>query len=194
MTHLCNAPFCTNSINKKSYVYCWPHRAEREKFNVKCMELVMPLWSVKNCKIHGHLRRKETISNFSNPSGKNSPRCKYCKKIKLPYCPIKSKISNDLNKSRRKHQKLMKDYQISLSEYESMVISQNNLCAICQNPQSKFNKNSLKVRSLAVDHNHLTGKVRALLCTSCNTSIGLLGENIQLFKKVIAYLRHHETA
>lgn len=52
--HICNAPFCTNSIAKKSYVYCWPHRAEREKYNVKRMEFVLPLWAVVSSMQHSN--------------------------------------------------------------------------------------------------------------------------------------------
>jgi hypothetical protein len=88
----------------------------------------------------------------------------------------------------------MQDFKISIEEFNSIALLQNNLCAICEKPQCKFQKNSNKIRSLAVDHDHKTGKVRSLLCTSCNTAIGLLEENIPLIQKVISYLRHHETA
>lgn len=190
---ICNAPFCQNTIAKKSYVYCWVHRAERQKFNIKRMELVMPLWSVKNCKVHGHLRYHETIASYCNPSGNNSPRCKKCKRIKHPYDPVKMKSVNEANRGKRREQQLARLFKITMDDYNSMLALQNNLCAICEKPQSKFQKGSDKIRALAVDHNHTTGKVRALLCTSCNTAIGLIQESIPLAYKIIEYLRHHET-
>ena len=195
MTNLiCKVPFCENTIAKKSYVYCWIHRAEREKYKAKKMEFVMPLWAVKNCKIHGYLKKRETIDCFSNPSGINSPKCKKCKNEKRPYCPIKMKVFNDANKEKRRHQMLLRNFKLSLEQFNAMAISQNHLCAICKKPQCKFDKKSKKVRSLAVDHNHKTGKIRELLCTSCNTAIGLFEENSDLIQEAINYLRRHETA
>ncbi len=190
-TILCNAPFCQNTIAKKSYVYCWPHRWEREKYNVKRMELVMPLWAVWKCKICGPLN-----SNQVTKISKWHPthHCRKCVSAKRAYCPIKAKITNTLNKEKRRDQYLARLFKLTTEQYNNMVKLQNNLCAICGKPQSKFQKNSNTIRSLAVDHNHITGKVRGLLCTSCNTAIGLLEENIPLIQKVIEYLRYHETA
>jgi len=39
-----------------------------------------------------------------------------------------------------------------------------------------------------VDHDHITGKVRGLLCSPCNTGLGMFQENAQLFLKAIQYL------
>lgn len=46
----------------------------------------------------------------------------------------------------------------------------------------------LLVTGLVVDHNHISGKFRGLLCHSCNRGIGLLKENIEIFKRAIKYL------
>ena len=45
-----------------------------------------------------------------------------------------------------------------------------------------------RIKSLSVDHCHTTGKVRGLLCQSCNTGIGLLKEDTKLFMAAIEYL------
>lgn len=41
---------------------------------------------------------------------------------------------------------------------------------------------------LAIDHDHKTGKIRGLLCTRCNTAIGLLNDNIDFLRRAIMYL------
>jgi len=41
---------------------------------------------------------------------------------------------------------------------------------------------------LSVDHNHKTGKIRGLLCTKCNTALGIMEENKELMLKLINYL------
>lgn len=58
------------------------------------------------------------------------------------------------------------NYDITLNEYNQMFTDQNGCCAICETPQSE-----LKIR-LAVDHDRVTGKVRGLLCPSCNIKLG----------------------
>lgn len=47
-------------------------------------------------------------------------------------------------------------------------------------------------RRLCVDHCHVTGSVRGLLCTTCNTAIGKLGDNVDGLLKAVAYLKAAE--
>ncbi len=67
-----------------------------------------------------------------------------------------------------------------------MFVAQNGVCAIC----SRLN---LSGRRLAVDHDHATGKVRGLLCSRCNSAIGLARESLDVLKKTVLYLEKHET-
>lgn len=68
-------------------------------------------------------------------------------------------------------------YGISEKQYQDLAVNQNGKCAVCGDAEKLF-----------VDHNHETGKVRALLCTRCNTAIGLLRENPEIVQKVKDYL------
>lgn len=79
------------------------------------------------------------------------------------------------------------EYGITLEQYNKMALDQNNVCAICGNPETMKHQNG-KIRNLAVDHCHLTGKVRGLLCSAHNRGIGYFGDNIELLKKAIKYL------
>jgi len=72
-------------------------------------------------------------------------------------------------------------YGVSRAQYEAMLESQGGMCAICGGPPG--------VRSLAVDHDHETKRVRGLLCSGCNTGIGGLRENPELLGRAIDYLR-----
>lgn len=47
---------------------------------------------------------------------------------------------------------------------------------------------NLKHLTQAVDHNHVTGEIRQLLCNNCNVSLGLIGDNLSLAKKITNYL------
>lgn len=76
-------------------------------------------------------------------------------------------------------------FGLSLDEFNKMLISQNGVCAIC----GKVNTNG---RRLAVDHDHETLKIRALLCHKCNLALGLLDENVSVFKNCIEYIEKHK--
>lgn len=73
----------------------------------------------------------------------------------------------------------LKKYSLSIEEYEKLLLAQEGVCAICKQTGTK---------QLAIDHDHETGKVRGLLCSSCNTGLGLLGDSLEALKNVILYL------
>jgi len=81
-------------------------------------------------------------------------------------------------------------YGVTIAQYEEMYTKQNGLCAICGNSETMKFKSKLK--KLCVDHNHTTGKIRALLCDSCNKCVGLSKENIFTLSNMIDYLRKHQ--
>lgn len=78
---------------------------------------------------------------------------------------------------------LKKVYNLSMLEYELMIVKQEGRCAICGTPES--------TKRLSVDHCHKTKTktVRGLLCTQCNVAIGLFKENPQILLKAIEYLK-----
>ena len=77
-------------------------------------------------------------------------------------------------------------YGLKPEEYEQMVTSQKNLCAICGTKEEG--------NVLCIDHDHTTGKVRGLLCTNCNIGLGNLKDNVQIFQSAIAYLQKYGKA
>ena len=84
-------------------------------------------------------------------------------------------------RSQDRIRKLSKQYGITVEDYNRKLLAQNGVCRICHLPP-KSN------RRLVVDHNHTSGQVRGLLCSNCNTAIGLLWENVTSMKRAIAYL------
>lgn len=72
--------------------------------------------------------------------------------------------------------------KLMFAEYTAMLEKQGGVCAICGNAPKK--------RKLAVDHDHKTGSVRALLCIACNTALHYL-ENAVWRTKAGAYLYKH---
>lgn len=82
----------------------------------------------------------------------------------------------------RKYQ-LQFSYGIDEAEYERLLKTQDNKCAICGT-----DKPTGKWKVFAVDHCHVTGKVRGLLCNECNRGMGLLKDSPDILQKAINYL------
>ena len=72
-------------------------------------------------------------------------------------------------------------YGLSREEYETLVTEHAGLCAIC-NCECSTGKN------LAVDHCHTTGKVRGLLCMSCNIMLGKAKDDTAILLEAVRYL------
>jgi hypothetical protein len=68
-------------------------------------------------------------------------------------------------------------YGLTLEQFKAMAAAQDGRCAICQ-----------RTRKLTVDHCHKTGKIRGLLCGSCNRALGTFGDNADGVKRVLIYL------
>jgi len=78
-------------------------------------------------------------------------------------------------------------YGISIQDYEDLLEQQEGLCAICGEPQSTVALNGKK--PLHVDHDHVNGRVRGLLCKNCNTAIGHV-EKTKWLEKALNYLNN----
>jgi hypothetical protein len=73
-------------------------------------------------------------------------------------------------------------YGISLEDYDAMLARQGGVCAACKNRKRRSER-------LCVDHCHVTGKVRGLLCRNCNVGLGLFRDDADLVEAAAAYLR-----
>lgn len=78
-------------------------------------------------------------------------------------------------------------YGAVVGDYERLFKLQGGACAIC-GVDGADPRNRRKGR-LALDHNHTTGKVRGLLCASCNISLGAMGDDAGLLSRAVNYMR-----
>lgn len=80
---------------------------------------------------------------------------------------------------------LKRKFGLTLEEWNEMFNAQGGCCAICGKHQSR------QQRRMAVDHNHETGQIRALLCQNCNHGLGHFYENVASLSNAISYLQKH---
>ena len=91
-----------------------------------------------------------------------------------------------IRKSIAKRRKRM--YGVDADQYQAMLEAQGGVCKICgslPNPAG-----APATRTLAVDHDHVTGVVRGLLCHACNKAIGFLS-TVELLESATRYLKGH---
>jgi hypothetical protein len=72
----------------------------------------------------------------------------------------------------------LKTHGITLNEYNDMLAFQGGVCAICRGTPNRFD----------VDHDHVSGRVRGLLCNPCNQGLGYFHDNTTAMRTAITYL------
>ena len=80
---------------------------------------------------------------------------------------------------------LKRNYKMTLGQFDELFIAQGGVCAICGLGPSG------KRRHLTVDHDHTTGKVRALLCGPCNVALGNAKDNPKILRAAAEYVEYH---
>ncbi len=73
---------------------------------------------------------------------------------------------------------------VTQDDYLRMHKEQSGRCGICHS-----RLRSRRYKAFAVDHDHKTGRIRGLLCTKCNTGLGLFKDNIEFLMSAINWLK-----
>jgi len=135
-------------------------------------------------------KKKKSLSAFRKANwGKNGydSQCKVCRKL---YAKQWRKRNPEEAKKKNRKQKLKINFGMTVDDYDKIFEIQKGVCAICGQPE--ISKNQYGLRRLSVDHNHVTGKVRGLLCSRCNIGIGHLNvdkKDVTLLLNAIEYIR-----
>jgi hypothetical protein len=82
----------------------------------------------------------------------------------------------------KKHKMRIRRYNLPKDEYDALMKKQGGTCAICKAPEWNG-------RGPHVDHSHVTGKVRGILCHNCNNALGMIKDDPKIAKAIISYLK-----
>ena len=129
-------------------------------------------------------------SHFGSKSWTNKDGSKtFTRKSWCRPCVNKSNLLryHTSNKTKLAHRRAsykyrIKLYGLSVEDYENLLKESGGVCAICKNKPEK---------RLHIDHCHNTGKIRKLLCITCNSGLGMFKDDVNLLAKAIKYLEDH---
>lgn len=130
------------------------------------------------CNIEQPLANFNLRGDKKDGKKRKNPHFNYCKACKAAYNKSRNWADAPIKKSYR----LMKEYGITLEQYNQMFQEQKGCCAICGIHQQELG------RTLAVDHSHTSSTVRGLLCDKCNLGLGLFRDNPSLLLSAVSYL------
>ena len=141
-------------------------------------------YSCKSCRNTSHTewvnKNKEKVLNSQQKWFRNHPNYKKDENGKT----IKRYLDTSASCQ------MLKNYGITLKEYDEMFSKQNGLCFICGNPETVRTTGG-QIRRLSIDHDHATGKIRQLLCDACNHGLGHFHDNIIVMERAIQYIKDH---
>lgn len=139
-----------------------------------------------------HCDKYKLLMYFPNDrfSGYKLNKTKSCKKCTKERYKKWMEKQPEKFKRNIKNSNIKKLYGITYSEYEKMVLIQENKCAICgKEPDLKKYR---ACHSLAIDHCHKSGMVRGLLCNKCNRALGWFEDSSVILEKALKYLQNYQ--
>ena len=131
--------------------------------------------------------RTMTAAPSKYPQGKFRDKgCGWCGCSFSPMGPSHKYCGEECKSSANSDKYYRKQYGISLHRVEELYKFQGGKCAICEGTGFKMRED---LRSnLHLDHCHITGEVRGLLCPNCNRALGLLGDSVDNMRRAIEYV------
>lgn len=104
-------------------------------------------------------------------------------RLKTPFDP-KAKNKSNI------YWRAEKYYEFDQKACRQLASDQDYRCAICNKPDDDIDLRIAAIDQLVIDHDHVTGKVRGLLCRSCNYGLGIFKDNPRLLANAAAYIKN----
>lgn len=151
--------------------------ADREHFNTRDGSALRP--DCKACQsayLRGYRERNREVVVTAEAEYRKANRAEIAERQRSRYHSLDPDERYAHNRAHAYRYK----YGITIEQYEALFSAQGGACAICARPPG--------TKPLCVDHDHNTGAVRGLLCSQCNTALGVFGDNEAGLRKALDYL------
>lgn len=160
-----------------------------------------PLFTLMRMRRCAKCRQVKPLAEFSRSTKKVNSWCRECfaaytkerRALDPEYENRRQREWNKLNPEKRaryRRRSLLKNtYGLTEAEFDGLLAKQNGRCPICLEAIQLSGTGGMA--KLAIDHDHETGRVRGLLCGTCNTGIGLLKDDVEVLARALDYVEFH---
>ena len=147
----------------------------------------------------GQMQVKDKEWLFARWRSEGKMRCCRCRHVKVksefldrmyfhadyPYCKL---CRRKVARASGRKADLKNKYGMCFNEYTKILEGQKGKCAICKKNETHINHVTKEILNLTVDHCHLTGVIRGLLCRNCNLMLGNSKDSSKTLRSAIKYL------
>lgn len=141
----------------------------------------------RTCTKCGEVKPLDADNFYRQARGRQgfSAWCKLCKRANNAKARKAWVQANpEEHKERIRRRNLKRDYGITPEDYDRLLSEQGGRCAICDGDTHRSKRGNF----FHVDHDHITGEVRGLLCVWCNTALGKFQDSPEILRSAINYL------
>jgi predicted nucleic acid-binding Zn ribbon protein len=155
-------------------------------------KIVRKCWGCSNQIPAGHSKWCSDKCRLDTKRLTKNTECIFCKTIFIKkngakFCSVQCRKNHSAPTRKEKEYRYnLTKYNLTLEDYDELFEKQDGKCAICQSPETMVLHG--KVKRLAIDHCHMTGFVRGILCSACNTGLGYFNDNWVLVDNALEYL------
>jgi hypothetical protein len=108
-------------------------------------------------------------------------------RVGKPVCPACRKDPRSSESAQAKERRrTLRKYGITEQAWDHLLARQDGRCAVCRTATPGG-----RGESWHIDHDHVTGQVRGLLCQRCNLAIGMLGDSPDRIRAALRYIEGH---
>ena len=145
---------------------------------------------MKTCRI---CREPKTTTEFYTRAGNKGGLRTECKSCHSAAGAQHYMLNQTAYAKRGLAKHLSKSYNLTLDGWYKIFNKQNGVCVICKQPETVIDPRTKRYKQLSVDHDHVTGVVRGLLCVRCNRTLGFLNEDLTILVAMCRYLKKHSS-
>lgn len=143
----------------------------------------------KKCATCGEVKPASEYYTVGRGVATLRPHCKPCHKAKRQ-AAYEARGGVDASYE----QLIRREYGITLDDYNAQLRRQAHRCAVCRRPETARSKRTGELRRLSVDHDHVTGRLRGLLCHRCNILVWAMEDNHTTLHAIEAYIEAFRAA
>lgn len=173
----------------------------RERLKARSDEEVEAAAAAKGSKRCAACGEVQSTADFARDRGRPDGRGIHClecaaaktradTRLRPDIYRLRKKADYGRNRERYRKDQLKAKFGITPEQYQAMHDAQQGVCAICGEPETRVR--SGRLCTLAVDHDHVTGAVRDLLCNRCNTGLGWFQDRADLLRRAALYVENHK--